>query len=286
MSAAGTDPAGVHAAGADPAGAGAAGWATLLAPLAERHAYWMALPDDEVRTDRDEAAGDIRAMQLVLRMERDAPPSWSAAIEAACTAATAVCLDERAAPGGEWHDRVADYVRAHIRKVTRRARGGQWDAVQDLPGITVTHGDAEVRALVPGPVTDLAKRVAKLQVGGTDVPRDRRTVGVVRAQPGGLLLMVPDGVPMTVGKLMAQAGHAGMITAALLAGTDPTALVRWRDAGLPAVVYPIRDDVWRAQVATASDSPGGRRRQVAVRDAGFTEIDPGTVTVVADIEQL
>ncbi len=154
----------------------------VLAPLAERHAHWMRLRDDEVLDDREEAAGDVRAMQLILRMERDRMPSWSAAIEAACTASTAVCLDRRAAAGGEWHDAVADYVRAHIRKVTRRARAGQWEAVQELPGITVRHRDAEVRALVPGPVTDLDKRVAKLQVGGTDVPRrsGRRSTGEPR----------------------------------------------------------------------------------------------------------
>ena len=105
----------------------------VLAPLAERHARWMTLADAEVLADRAEAAGDIRAMQLVLRMERERPPSWSAAVEASCAAATALCLDDRAAPGGEWHDAVAGYVQAHIRKVTRRARAGSGRRCSNCP---------------------------------------------------------------------------------------------------------------------------------------------------------
>ena len=258
------------------------GLGAVLAPLAARHAHWMSLRDDQVLDDRDEAAEDVRAMQLVLRLERDAPPSWSAALAASCRAATEICLDERAAPGGEWHEAVAGYVDAHIRKVTRRARAGQWTAVQDLPGLTVTQDDAEVRALLPGPVTDLDKRVAKLQVGGTDLAVDRNAADRPEPLAGALLLEVPEHVPMTAGKLMAQTGHAGMITAALLAGSDEPRLRRWSDAGLPVVVARLTADAWRRELAVASGAEAWREGGVAVRDAGFTEIDPGTVTVIAD----
>lgn len=266
--------------------AGAPAWASLLAPLAQRHAHWMDLDADQVLADRDEAAEDIRAMPLILRMERTDPPTWSSALAAACIGATALCLDDRAAPGGPWHDAVAQYLQAHIRKVTRRARASQWDAVDELPGVTVERHGTQVRALLPGPVTDLDKRVAKLQVGGTDLPVNLTASARPEAPAGTLLLQVPAHIPMTAGKLMAQTGHAGMITAAMLATSAADRLTRWWEADLPVMVARLTEPAWRAELALAAGPRAWESGRVAVRDAGFTEIDPGTVTVIADASAL
>src|SRR4051812_5454007 len=144
----------------------------VLEPLRARYAYWLGLDTDEVLVDRQEAAGDIRAMQLLLRLERDRPPSWHTALALAATGSAAICLDDRAEPGREWYQLVRDYCAGHIRKVTRRGRGAQWEATAELPGISLIRGDTQVRALVPGRVEELDKRVSKLQVGGTDVEPD------------------------------------------------------------------------------------------------------------------
>jgi peptidyl-tRNA hydrolase len=101
---------------------------------------------------------------------------------------------------------------------------------------------------------------------------------------------VPDGVPvvwlspvveMTAGKAMAQVGHATMLLAAFL---DLPALTRWAEAGLPVAVRRADELFWGA-LADPTQSPAtlwDTSRLVAVRDAGFTEVAPGTITVVAD----
>ena len=269
-----------------------------LAPLREPYGQWMALDADRVLADRAEPADQIRAMQLVVRMERNETISWTLALAAAATAAARLCLDPRSEPGGEWHDAVAAYCAGHIRKVTRRARAGQWTAAGELPGVLVESRDvafsvdpvddgrrevgAQVRALVPGLVGELDPRISRLQVRGTDVPPDRLLPSDGWDRTPHLELWISPTVPMSLGKLMAQTGHSGMIAAALMAADEPDALLRWRDAGCP-VHIDDRPAEWPALLAAVGDGVSGWRseRLVAVRDAGFTEIAPGTVTVLA-----
>ena len=261
---------------------------SALAPLRERYAHWLALSSDEVERDREEAAADIRAMQLVLRMERQDPPSWHRAMRAAVIGASSICLDPRSQPGGDWFEAVRDYCFGHIRKVTRRARGAHWVAAQDLPGVTVEVAGTQLRVLVPGLVSELDPRISRLQVGGTDVPVDPEPGPEAGADSGAagdavLRVWTPTEPVMTLGKAMAQAGHAGMIAAALLADTDQSALRRWARHGCPAVVRRSAPAPWAGLLDAVADERRGWAgdRLLAVRDAGFTEIAAGTVTAIA-----
>jgi len=137
----------------------------LLAPLAARYGAARGGPV----VIPPEPDGVVRAMPIVLRLERP-PAGRTAVLEAAAGAALAVCLDPRAAD--EWHDALATWVESRIRKIARRARGAHWAAVQELAGVTVTVGDAQARALLPGPVDDVPKVVSRLQIGGTDLEAD------------------------------------------------------------------------------------------------------------------
>ncbi|ASR37769.1 peptidyl-tRNA hydrolase [Prauserella marina] len=245
----------------------------VLAPLAARYASWLGLPAE--RTAEPEAAPDqVRAMPVVLRMERAEPPTRTALLEAAATAALAVCLDERAEQGGEWHEPVHAWLEGHIRKVARRARGAHWHAVQNLPGITVTVGGAQVRALLPDRVAELPKEVTRLQISGSDLPDDEPG-----AVPAGmpLLLLNPE-VTMTVGKAAAQVGHGSMLLAALLAERE---LARWKDDGYRCAVRTAKSEEWAALQPRDPAATWQERKVLAVRDAGYTEIAPGTVTVLA-----
>ena len=178
-------------------------------------------------------------MQIVLRLERADPPSWHRAVAAAAAGAAALCLDPRSDPGGEWDDAIRDYCRGHIRKVTRRARAGHWAAAQDLPGITL----ADRRDRDPGAASPVSSASWTRGSPGcrSAAPMSRSTSRPPRSRRTGrhLQLWVPAAIAMTVGKAMAQAGHAGMIMAALLAG-DGAAGVRvlrsWLHRGCPVSV--------------------------------------------------
>lgn len=253
-----------------------------LGPLRVRYAEWLRLDAGQVVADRDEDPEQIRAIQILLRLERGEPPSWHRALALAASGCAALCLDPRAEPGGEWHEAVDTYCRGHIRKVTRRGRGAWWEATGQLPGVTLAEEGTQVRVLVPDRIATVDKRVAKLQVGGTDVPVDDppATGGDSSAL---LTLWVATEPVLTAGKLMAQTGHVGMIAAALLAASDPPTLARWASAGCPAICQRI-DPRGFADLATEVGDPAvgwQTGRWLAVRDAGFTEVAPGTVTVLA-----
>ncbi|MFT7840919.1 peptidyl-tRNA hydrolase [Saccharothrix sp. BKS2] len=224
------------------------------------------LVDRHHATDVEDPAA-VRAMPVVLRVERSAPPSRTEVLEAAAAAAVAVCLDERALPGGEWHEEVVAWVRGRIRKVSRRARGAHWEAVLALPGVTVEVGGAQARAFVPGLVSELPRELSRLQVSGSDLPPDEP--GPV--PPGAYELWLNPRVGMTAGKAAAQVGHASMLLAPRLseARLDEWAAVDHRCA----VRTPSAAD-WDRLVA--------RPDVVLVRDAGYTEVAPGTATVAVN----
>lgn len=220
-----------------------------------------------------EPAGQVRAMPVVLHIEKATPPGRTALLEAAAAAAVAVCLDDRAAPGGPWHEQVSAWLGRRIRKVTRRARGVHWRAVGELPGVTATVDGAEARALVPGLVSEVPPQVRRLQISGTDLDAD--SPGPPAA--GIPVLWLNPTVPMTLGKAAAQVGHGSMLLAATWhAAGKHAALTRWAAGGFRCAVRTPIPAQWRR--ARQGEAAG---IVVPVRDAGFTEVAPGTVTVLA-----
>lgn len=250
---------------------------SVLEPLAARYTSWLGLPAAEIEAEVPDE--DVRAMPVVLRIERATPPARTPLLEAAAAAAIAVCLDPRSAPDGEWHEPVERWLAGHIRKLARRARGAHWQAVQELPGITVDVDGAEVRALLPGLVTETPREVSRLQISGSELPDDEPG-----EPPAGVpVLWLNPAVAMTAGKAAAQVGHASMLLAALLrADNRDNVLAKWSTVDFRcAVRTPSRDGWARLHPGEDPLHAWRTRRVVAVRDAGFTEIAPGTVTVLA-----
>ncbi|MGW2995221.1 aminoacyl-tRNA hydrolase, partial [Streptomyces sp. NPDC001193] len=90
-----------------------------------------------------------------------------------------------------------------------------------------------------------------------------------RAGGSGALWLNPE-LEMSAGKAMAQAGHAAQLAWWELTGAERTA---WQDSGFRLAVRTAPRERWAE--LSASGLP-------VVRDAGFTEIAPGSATVVAD----
>lgn len=228
------------------------------------------------RPDPDDPSA-VLAMPIVLHIPKQDPPRRSALLEAAATATIALCLDPRVGPDtdghpGPWQGAYLAWNDARIRKVSRRARGAQWRAAQDVDGITVDYDGAQARALVPGPVGDLDPRISRLQIGGTDLPHD----DPAEPAPGVPVLWIDAALDMTVGKAAAQVGHAAMLLAGVL---DEHAARAWAANGYRCAVRDADPERWQ-ELRTRAFS-GGTGRIAAVRDAGFTEVAPGSVTVIA-----
>ncbi|RFU84114.1 peptidyl-tRNA hydrolase [Streptomyces triticagri] len=227
-----------------------------------------AQPDSPFRhasTDRDQAPQFV--LPLVVRIERAAPPARTDALETAARAVLLLLSDPRAVGEGEWAQAVRDWQDARIRKVVRRARGAEWRRAEALPGITVTGKSAEVRVFPPVPLDGWPKDLARLQVSGTEL-EDPETPG--RPDAGTPVLWLNPEVDMSAGKSMAQAGHGAQLAWWELTGAERE---QWREAGFPLSVRRPDAADWRDLVASGLP---------VVRDAGYTEIAPGSCTVVAD----
>ncbi|MFE7859037.1 aminoacyl-tRNA hydrolase [Streptomyces sp. NPDC101209] len=217
------------------------------------------------RTSRDEAPQFV--LPLVVRVEKAAPPARTDALETAARAVLVMLADERSAGDGEWAQVMRDWQDARIRKVVRRARGAEWRRAEALEGITVAGKSAEVRVFPPVPLDGWPKDLARLQVSGTELDDPEP---VPAAEPGVPVLWMNPELGMSAGKAMAQAGHGAQLAWWELSDEERAA---WRDAGFPLAVRTAEPGRWRE--LTGSGLP-------LVRDAGFTEIAPGSCTVVAD----
>ncbi|MGC5341316.1 peptidyl-tRNA hydrolase [Streptomyces sp. DT24] len=216
-------------------------------------------------TDRD--ASPQYVLPLVVRIEKAAPPARTDALRTAARAVLVMLSDERSLGEGEWARAVRDWQDARIRKVVRRARGSEWRKASELPGITVMGESAEVRVFPPVPLDGWPKELAKLQVSGTDLDDPEPPAA---PDPAGPVLWLNPELDMSAGKTMAQAGHGAQLAWWELSDAEREA---WREAGFPLSV--ATPDAARWAGLTVSGLP-------VVRDAGFTEIAPGSCTVVAD----
>jgi peptidyl-tRNA hydrolase len=205
------------------------------------------------------------AMQLAVRDDRPNRPTHLAVCEAAAAAVVLLLTDPRAVDG-DWTRPVQRWTDGRIRKVVRRGRNAPFDAATELDGVGVERNGAYVKAFVPGPVGNVPKALAKLQVGGTDMPEHGEPAEPVNH---GLDIAITPDYPMTTGKAAAQSGHAAQL--ALMAMTKAE-VEAWESSGWAVRVSTPGKAVWDQLL---------RRWPVTVADGGFTEVPAGTVTALA-----
>jgi peptidyl-tRNA hydrolase len=215
---------------------------------------------------RDE--GRQYALPLVVRVERGDPPTRTDALEGAGRAVLWYLSDPRVTePDGEWAEVTRAWQDARIRKVVRRARGAAWERALALPGITVVHGTAEVRVYPPVPVDDWPADLARLQVSGTDFEDPAPPDDVPGDVP--VLWLNPE-LPISTGKAMAQVGHGVQLAWWELSSTVRS---KWKDVEFDLRVRTAGVGQWKELLASGLP---------VVTDGGFTEVAPGSATVVAD----
>ena len=152
-------------------------------------------------------------------------------------------------------------------KVTLRARGGQWpQLLAEEPHALAGDPDGEAVAAVPP-----SRRSAR----GELFERLQAMTSVLEAPPDHLdpdperlTFLLNPRLAMSSGKTLAQVAHAAVMAA------DGGGLEDWVTAGCPAQVASPPRTAFNA--LCASDGLAAR-----VVDAGLTEVEPGTVTVLA-----
>ncbi|WP_410785634.1 aminoacyl-tRNA hydrolase [Kribbella sp. C-35] len=220
-----------------------------------------------------------QVLTLVVRVEKNARPSQTDALETAARAVLAILADERSYGEGEWAPAMAAWQDHRIRKITKRARGIEWRRAEALPGITVRGtgagssdaAPAEVRVFPPTGVDDVPAELFKLQVTGTDF---EDTADLPPLKPGVPVLWLNPDLEMSSGKAMAQCGHAAQLAWWALSAQ---ARKEWEATDFELAVRTATPSQWTHLLTT---------NLPVVQDAGFTEIAPGSRTVIADHPQL
>lgn len=207
---------------------------------------------------RDEVTPYV--LPIVVRLEKENQPCHEEAILGAAQAMVKFLADSRNEAEGEWNADTMYWLQGRIRKIVKRARGAAWDKVLTLPGVYVKYGKAELYLLPPCPADEQPAEIRKLQVSGLVLPYG------LTDEPASSALCIalnPEVSSMSTGKSIAQACHAAQLA---VFNSTREELSAWEAAG-----YPVKLTTWDSF----------KNWLVEIQDAGFTEVEPGTVTARA-----
>lgn len=206
---------------------------------------------------------------MAARVEKQSPPQLDDVFTAAARGVIAMLDDHRNLPGGEWHEAIAAWNGARIRKIMRRARGAAWEKAQAVPGLTVDHRSAQVRIFVPGFIDEAPPPLAKLQIQSTPLDEPKPVSELQLGNGTILVIALNPEVDMTWGKRAAQVAHAAQ---RCWESFDRNDRLDWNADGRSVQIIHPAADLWADFLSSASTT---------IRDGGFTEVAPGTLTAAA-----
>lgn len=158
------------------------------------------------------------------------------------------------------------WLAGRFTKSVRRGTAGQIATAQEEAVSIVGCGEAVAYGFVPSTYEDMSKPLSKMQVSGSEFERSGQWI--VEAE--GPVIYINSDIEMSTGKTAAQAAH-GLFAWALRSG--PIEVENWGHACNPVSMIEVN----ARDLRELANMEGA----VPITDAGFTEIDPGTMTVVA-----
>lgn len=226
-------------------------------------------PHDDPEAVRARVAQeDPWVMYLVVRRER--LPSLAELLVASATAAVRCADAWRDHPA--WREGFDAWLARSFRKVCLRANEKDWAKLQGYDqGRGHARGEPVLCALPPRTKSQRDKLLVNLQAFTTgDFAEDLPAVDEGDAP---MRLVRNDAVTMSAGKSLAQVAHASLHACALFARDHADDFARWRAAGLPCAL--------RRADARGWSTLKHAEHVAVVRDAGLTEVTPGSETFLA-----
>lgn len=209
---------------------------------------WQSIEDD-----------DPMAMVLVVNNDHGTMISEQDVLGSAVHAVTFLLLDE----DEEAQAAIDQWLNGRIRKIVKRARNKAWDDLfaLELPHAFSIQHDAKVYSFAPQHVSQMLPQLRKLQVSGLDFPKAE----FKDYEFSGLEILIDSNLHLSTGKAVAQVCHAAQL---FMMYGDEQNVRRWID------------DMYRVRFRYVDDIEA-EARDIEVRDAGFTEVAPNTLTCAA-----
>jgi peptidyl-tRNA hydrolase len=205
------------------------------------------------------------AMNIIVRLEKTNIPTDLQVKKAIAIAIAEFFASEKAQT--TWLPLIKEWLDGRIRKITKRARGSEWEkVVSNVEGFHYNKDGVEIFIAPPCPVEETPSEIKKLQVSGLDL--EKETLPEVEAMPNTLYISVNPNLEMSTGKSLAQVAHAVQVA---IFRAQEDRMQAWQEAGMPMQIISWKQFNEMQEWFQIKDV-------IEIHDAGFTEIEAGSLT--------